>query len=87
MSREHLQRRQKMNIELLERIEINPKILRGKPVIKGTRISVELILEKLANGYNFNEIIYDYDIAEEDIKAALTYAYELVANEEILEVA
>jgi len=76
-----------MNIELLERIEINPKILRGKPVIKGTRISVELILEKLANGYNFNEIIYDYDIAEEDIKAALTYAYELVANEEILEVA
>jgi len=69
-----------MNIKLLERIEINPKILCGKPVIKGTRISVELILEKLANGYNFNEIIYDYDIAEEDIKAALTYAYELVAN-------
>ena len=76
-----------MNIELLERIEINPKILCGKPVIKGTRISVELILEKLALGYNFNEIIYDYDIAEEDIKAVLTYAYELVANEEILEVA
>ncbi len=76
-----------MNIKLLERIEINPKILCGKPVIKGTRISVELILEKLANGYNFNEIIYDYDIAEEDIKASLTYAYELVANEEILEVA
>ena len=76
-----------MNIKLLERIEINPKFLCGKPVIKGTRISVELILEKLANGYNFNEIIYDYDIAEEDIKASLTYAYELVANEEILEVA
>ena len=76
-----------MNIELLERVEINPKILCGKPIIKGTRISVELILEKLANGYNFNEIIYDYDIAEEDIKAVLTYAYELVANEEILEVA
>jgi uncharacterized protein (DUF433 family) len=76
-----------MNIKLLERIEINPKILCGKPVIKGTRISVVLILEKLANGYNFNEIIYDYDIVEEDIKAALTYAYELVANEEILEVA
>ncbi len=76
-----------MNIELLARVEINPKILCGKPIIKGTRISVELILEKLANGYNFNEIIYDYDIAEEDIKAVLTYAYELVANEEILEVA
>jgi len=76
-----------MNIELLKRIEINPNILCGKPVIKGTRISVELILEKLVLGYNFNEIIYDYDITEEDIKAALTYAYELVANEEILEVA
>ena len=76
-----------MNIELLKRIEINPKILGGKPVIKGTRISVELILEKLVLGYNFSEIIYDYDITEQDIKAALTYAYGLVANEEILEVA
>ena len=76
-----------MNIELLKRIEINPNILCGKPVIKGTRISVELILEKLVLGYNFNEIIYDYDITEEDIKAALTYAYGLVVNEEILEVA
>lgn len=74
-------------IELLKRIEINPKILCGKPVIKGTRISVELILEKLASGYNFHEISSDYDITEEDIKAALTYAYELVANEEIIEVA
>jgi len=76
-----------MNIELLKRIEINTGILCGKPVIKGTRISVELILEKLASGYNFNEIVYDYDITEEDIKAAVTYAYELVANEEIIEVA
>ncbi|HIE25786.1 TPA: DUF433 domain-containing protein, partial [Candidatus Poribacteria bacterium] len=73
-----------MNIELLERIEINTGILCGKPVIKGTRISVELILEKLASGYNFNEIVYDYDITEEDIKAAVTYTYELVANEEII---
>ena len=76
-----------MNIELLKRIEINTGILCGKPVIKGTRISVELILEKLASGYNFNEIVYDYDITEEDIKAAVIYAYELVANEEIIEVA
>ena len=76
-----------MNIELLKRIEIKPSILCGKPVIKGTRISVELILEKLVLGDNFNEIMYDYDITEEDIKAALTYAYGLVANEEILKVA
>jgi len=76
-----------INIELLKRIEINPEILCGKPVIKGTRISVELILEKFASGHSFDEIIYDYDITEEDIKAVVTYAYELVANEEILEVA
>jgi uncharacterized protein (DUF433 family) len=69
-----------MNIELPERIEINTGILCGKPVIKGTRISVELILEKLASGYNFNEIVYDYNITEEDIKAAVNYAYELVVN-------
>jgi len=76
-----------MNTELLDKIEINTEVLCGKPVIKGTRISVELILEKLASGYNFNEFIYDYDITEEDIKATVTYAYELVANEEIIEVA
>jgi uncharacterized protein (DUF433 family) len=50
-------------------------------------LSCKWILEKLALGYNFNEIMYDYDIIEEDIKAVLTYAYGLVANEEILEVA
>ncbi|MBC8234091.1 DUF433 domain-containing protein [bacterium] len=70
-----------MNTELLKRIEINTGILCGKPVIKGTRISVELILEKLASGYNFNEIIYDYDITGYDIKAAIAYVYELIANE------
>ena len=59
-----------MNIEYLKRIEINPKILGGKPIIKGTRISVELILERIASGYSFDEIIYDYDITEDDIKAA-----------------
>jgi len=74
-----------MRIELLDRIEINPEVLCGKPVIRGTRISVELILEKLASGYNFKQIAQEYDITEEDIKAAITYAYGLVANEEILE--
>ena len=75
------------NIELLKRIEVNPEVLCGKPVVKGTRISVELILEKIALGYSFDEIMYDYDVTEEDIKAAVTYAYQLVANEEIIEIA
>jgi len=76
-----------MKTELLKRIHIDPNILCGKPVIKGTRISVELILEKLASGLSFDEIIYDYDITKDDIKAAITYAYEIISNEEIIEVA
>jgi len=71
-----------MDIDLLKRIEINPKILCGKPIIKGTRISVELILEKIAEGYSFNEIMKEYDIEREDIKAALFYAHEIIANED-----
>jgi len=63
-----------MDIEYLKRIEINPKVLCGKPVIRGTRISVELIIEKIASGYSFDEIIYDYDITENDIKDAIAYA-------------
>jgi len=76
-----------MKTELLKRIHIDPNILCGKPVIKGTRISVELILEKLASDLSFDEIIYDYDITKDDIKAAITYAYEIISNEEIIEVA
>ena len=75
-----------MNKELLKRIEVNPKILCGKPIIKGTRISVELILGDLAFGRNFNDIIHDYDITENDIRAALVYAHEVVTNEELIEV-
>ncbi len=75
-----------MRIDLLDRIEINPEVLRGKPVIKGTRISVELILERLASGCSFRQVVVDYDIAEEDVRAAIAYAYGLVANEEILEI-
>ncbi|MBC8179944.1 DUF433 domain-containing protein [candidate division KSB1 bacterium] len=76
-----------METKNLKRIEINSNILCGKPIIKGTRISVEMILEKLAFGYSFDQIKYDYDIKDEDIKAAILYSYKIVANEEILEVA
>ncbi len=76
-----------MDMKLLRRIHIDPDVLCGKPVIKGTRISVELILEKIASGSSFSEIIYNYDITEDDIKAAIAYAYEIIANEDIIEVA
>jgi len=57
---------------LSERIEVNPKILGGKPVIKGTRIPVYLILELLSAGYDFKRIITAYPtLTEEDIIAAV----------------
>ena len=62
-----------MNIE--QRIEINPKIMMGKPVIKGTRITVELILEKLSAGETEHDILLAHPhITQEDIKAALSFA-------------
>ncbi len=57
-----------------ERIEMNPDVLSGKPVIKGTRISVEFILELLAAGRPIKEIVEDYGISVEDIDAARAFA-------------
>jgi uncharacterized protein (DUF433 family) len=66
-----------------ERIEVNPKILGGKPVIKGTRIPVYLILELLSAGYSFKRIIKAYpSLTEADVKAAVDYATQIVKNEE-----
>ena len=63
-------------------IETNPEIMYGKPVIKGTRIPVDLILEKMSNGQNFQEITKDYpDIKEDDLFACLAYATSLLRNE------
>ena len=74
-----------MEHKLLERIEINPQILAGKPVIKGTRISVELILRILSQGISVEEILEEYPhLTEEDVKAALAYAAEALAVEEVL---
>jgi uncharacterized protein (DUF433 family) len=56
----------------MERITVNPKILGGKPVIRGTRISVELILNLLASGAPEDEILEDYPhISKEDIQACM----------------
>lgn len=56
---------------LLDRIEINPQVMLGKPVIKGTRITVEIILKKLSQDISFDEILSDYPrLTREDIQAA-----------------
>ncbi len=73
--------------KLLNRIERNPEIMLGKPVIKGTRLTVELILEKLAYGYTEEELIAEYPfITKEDIQATLLYASRLVSLEEELSI-
>jgi len=70
--------------ELLERITVDPKIMGGKPVVRGTRITVDLILELLASGMTPEEIAEDYKISIEDIRAALLYAAKTLGREEII---
>jgi uncharacterized protein (DUF433 family) len=68
--------------DLLNRIIIDPEILVGKPVIKGTRIPVYLIIEFLANGLTEEEVLDEYpSLKKEDLKAALLYASKCVAHE------
>ena len=68
-----------------DRIISNPKILGGKPCIKGTRIPVAMVLELLEEGLTFDEIIQDYypQITRQDIQACLEYAKVIVNGEEI----
>ncbi len=70
--------------ELLKRIVVDPKVMGGKPVIRGTRITVDLILELLASGMTPEEIAKDYKISIEDIRAALLYAAKILGREEIM---
>ena len=64
------------------RITLDPEILAGKPIIKGTRITVEFILDLLANGWTVEGIIENYpQLEEEDIRAALRYATNLLKEE------
>ncbi len=68
-----------------ERIATDPEILRGKPIIKNTRISVELILKKLSEGASTDDLLASYPrLSKEDIHAALAYASVRIANDEEL---
>ena len=70
--------------KLLERIEIDPCKLGGKPVIKGTRIAVEFLLKALAQKMSIKEICTAYDVEENDVLAAITYAEKIVEQEYVL---
>jgi uncharacterized protein (DUF433 family) len=67
--------------DLLERITINPKVMVGKPVIRGTRLAVEYIVDLLAHGATFEEILKEYEtLAQEDILACLLFAARSLQN-------
>ena len=69
------------------RIVANPEILGGKPVVEGTRLSVEHVLGLLASGMSNDEIIADYpDLSEESIRAVLAYAAHALANDIVIDV-
>lgn len=71
-----------------DRIAYNHEVLRGKPIIKGTRIAVEAILRKLAEGASFEQLLTAYPgLENEDIFACLTYASDIIANEDSLDAA
>jgi uncharacterized protein (DUF433 family) len=68
-----------------DRIEINPQVMMGKPVIKGTRITVELILRKLSDGASEDDLLDAYPrLTRDDIRAAIRYGADTVAHEEII---
>lgn len=67
-----------------ERIELRPDVLVGKPVVRGTRLSVELIVQLLADGWSFEEILDSYPRLErEDILACLQYASDRLQSERV----
>jgi len=68
--------------EMDEHIVIDPEIQHGKPVIRGTRVPVTRIIGGLAGGMTREEIMREYEVTEEDIRAALGYAADLIEAEE-----
>lgn len=70
-------------MEIAPRISIDEKVRFGKPLIKGTRVSVDLIIGKLAGGMTYEEVMSEYDLTREDILAALDYAAKHLSDEEV----
>jgi uncharacterized protein (DUF433 family) len=71
-------------MEWKERIIIDPKILAGKPVVKGTRLAVEFIVDLLAQGWSVSDILQNYPgLTPDDIKACLRYASAILHAEKV----
>ena len=72
-------------LKLEKRIVINPKIMVGKPIIKGTRIPVDAIIKRIADGMTIKEILADYpNLTKEDVEAALRYTVKVISGEDIM---
>ncbi len=69
---------------MIERIELNPRVCNGRPVIKGTRIPVTVILEQIGEGVPWDDVLRDYpELSREDIQAALHYARLSIEHTEV----
>ena len=68
-------------MNLNHRIQINPSICHGKPVIQGTRVPISVIVGSLAGGMSIEDVSHEYDVTREDIQAALAFANDLVQQE------
>lgn len=67
-----------------DRITVDPRILVGKPTVKGTRIAVELVVDLLAAGWSHQQILDSYpNLTDEDLRACLAYASELLHSEKV----
>ena len=73
-----------MNDELLQRITVDPLVMTGKAVIRGTRIPVDMVVRMVAQGIPEQDLLREYPrLTAQDIRAALTYAAEVVAHEDV----
>lgn len=72
-----------MAFEIAPRIVVDKKVRFGRPVIKGTRVPVSVVLQELAAGTSIDEVVSEYGVNREDVFAALQYAAQVVGEEEI----
>lgn len=74
-----------MEKELRTKIIVNPRIMVGKPIIKGTRIPVDAIITRIAEGMSIKEILDDYpNLTSDDVKAALEYTVDIIRGEDVM---
>jgi len=72
-----------MSVEIAPGIVVDPRVRLGKPVIKGTRVPVHVVIAKLAGGMRSEDVAEEYGLSQENIRAALAYAAKVLEEQEI----